>query len=391
MSDIRQLMDMGDSYIENEDYSAALRLYERALKIAMDRRDIDNSAHAHLKIGKIMLVKEKLELAKENFHISEVLFSEAGIDLRYLEAIYYLGRTYFYLHEYKKASKYLKKSLKELGQDQEPPWKVELHYFLGITSIELFSLDVAYENLLKAQKLYQKKAYRRGVADTFFHFGELYWRAEDHRMAHEYFDRAIIIYSEIRSGKDIAETCYMLGKINQEEDNYGAAARFFQSAFNKFNDGGYKLRAADSAIKLGKIHFEENERQEAERLFDKARELYRESGKNKKIAKTYSYQANIYIKAGDTTSARRYFAEALHNFMEANAVENSIECLEKLGKLCLEAGNLKEARHYFLEAIDFNVLSGSPADLSEIRKSIDEIHQKLRNSKKGTLKKKENS
>jgi len=176
------LLEIGESSLKENKFADALHTFERALKIAIDENNHEASVKAHLEMGKILLRNMELEQARDNLKSALEQLGEVKTNSVSSEIYFFLGKSYFLSNEIKKGLKPLKLSLKHIKKDDKPPWKADLHYFLGVIFIEKFSLDQAHENLYKAQKLYQESKNRRGIADTLFQLGNLYYKAEDYKM-----------------------------------------------------------------------------------------------------------------------------------------------------------------------------------------------------------------
>ena len=386
MSETQKLLEMGYSYLEKKDLSTALQFFRRARDTARVTQDKEGEAKACLEIGKIKLNNHEPESAKEYLQIAVSYYSQHKLNINTGYMNFLLGKSHYELHEFKEALKPFKKSLKH--SNKKNPWHADLHYYLGVTSIELFYLDQAHEHLYKAQKMYQEAANRRGIADSLFRLGHLYYQAEDYRMAQGYFDHSVLIYSEIQSEVDVAESCFMLGKVMSEEDNIPGALRYLQSALNRFKDNDHFLESGRTAEKMGKIYLEEGHEENAFEKFNEAIKLYSKAEAGDDAGEVYHRLARISKEKGEKEKTFQYLKEALHHYMEAESPKNSISCLEELGLLYLEEDDLKEARHYFLEAIDMNEMWGNPRDLSAIQQAIDKIHRVLREHEKNVRKKK---
>jgi len=378
MSEIEELLNMGESFLQRNDKIGALRMFERALKIALDNVDMMYGAIAHLEIGKIMLEKKQFKLAGDNFKWASLLFKKSGDTKSYGNALFHLGKTYYLQGKYRKSRKPLESAYKNINEEEFPVICSELHYYLGSVYMDIFYLDRAFEHLNKAQKLFQKTKNRKGAADAFFNQGNLFYKAGDFNVAREYFERSLIIYGEIQRDTEIAEACLKLGAILTKDKNYEGAEKLFKSAFDKFQQNGKILKSADTALLLGEFYIKLEKWNEAEEILEKAIALYRDLDTPQKLADTFYNMTLVLKQKGQNKKEYKNLLNALEHYMLADSYEDGIKILEELGQLCVRDGNLKEARHYFLEAIDLSKNMDINIELSQIKKSIEKINRKLK-------------
>ncbi|MCD4784836.1 MAG: tetratricopeptide repeat protein [Candidatus Eremiobacteraeota bacterium] len=390
MTEIEELLSMGEDFLLRNGKVGALRIFERALKISLDNLDFKSGAKAHLEIGKIMLEKKRARLAGENFKWAAALYKKVMDRRSFGYAAFYLGKSYSLQGKYQKSKKPFETALKIINPDESPEIVAELHYCLGRIYMEVFGLDRAFEHLNQAQKLFQKTQNRKGAADAFFDQGNLFFKAGDFNVAREYFNRSLIIYGEIQSETKMAEACLKLGAILIKDKNFGGAEKLFKSALEKFLRNDKILRCAETSSLLADLYIKGKEWNKAQEILKKAIKLYLELDTPQKLADAYYNMTIVMKETGQNQEEYKNLLYALENYMLAGSHRDGMKILEELGKTCMRDGNLKEARHYFLEAIDLNEARKINIDISHINDSVERIDKKLKKVDDIALNKKRN-
>lgn len=163
------------------------------------------------------------------------------------DALFLIGKSFYYLGEYQKAERKFRELLSSFPESK---YAEESRFFLGKTRFRMENYRQAAETL---EKFVGAEKGNRWRAEALYFLGELYYTQELHDQALDYFRR---FKAEYNSDHRMAEVNSKLGEIFREQDMpdsaivaFAAAAAATELVADKFGplyDLGISLYQADS-------------------------------------------------------------------------------------------------------------------------------------------------
>jgi tetratricopeptide (TPR) repeat protein len=373
-----ELEKLGIDLYEKGNIIGSLRFFERGLKIALDARDPERCARAHFQIGIIMLEKDEVFLAGENFRIATALFKKTGDYEKAKAASFNYGKVLCISGNYKEALKRLRFCLEISQNEAAPEFEAGIYLYAGIANYHLDYLDASYDYLTKSSRLFMQAQDKKGIADTLYYLGKLYIKAEDFAKAKHYFEEAVIAYNELRDAANIAEAASGLAEILVMEEKYGGAATLLNCAAGFFFEAGLTGKYASALGFLGETYYKNKDYDLAEAELLKASPILKNENLTEEEGRVKRLLASVYLETKRTGQAHDTMLEAVELFMESRCFAAAIESLADLADICLAEGYLREARHFLLEALAICQSSGVNSQKASIGKVLDYIEQTLK-------------
>lgn len=193
--------------------------------------------------NKILIFRSEadLERAKNNYQVAADIISQKVIPLvsegsiEYADAIFKLGLYLRLQYKLSEAKKYyeIAQAIYEREHNQEK--LADIYGSLGV----LYESQADYANALayqqKAMEIYKLLGGdKSAMAGNYFNLGEIYYRTKDFDLSLEYFNKALILDTELNSINDMAFDYHRLASLHLELKNFAKALEFNLSAVQLF-------------------------------------------------------------------------------------------------------------------------------------------------------------
>jgi tetratricopeptide (TPR) repeat protein/DNA-binding CsgD family transcriptional regulator len=216
-------------------------------------------------------------------------------------------------NEPEKAVIILQDAISQVNQAEDPAAASAMNALLG---------DAFYylDNMERSLFHYQKSAeinILSGIANTHEHItalgniGYIYDIKEQHLIALDYYNQALILARQLGDKKEIATNLANIGKVQTVQGFYKEALRNMEEALALDREAGDESMIASDLNTIGRIY-------EAWGMFDKAAEYLQQAlainirlGQDDKVAIRYSGLGLVYKAWGKYEEALKYFEMAL--------------------------------------------------------------------------------
>lgn len=207
------LKTVGDIYRSMEDYSNALNLYKKELKVREEIGNKTDLALCYNSIGLIYNFQDDLARSLEYFFKALKTMEEAS-DKKELTRIYNsLGIAYFRQQNITKALEYYTKEVVEGERLKDERSVATAHMNMGAIYAGQGNIDSALKEFIKFQKISEKRNDKAGIALAVMDIGEIYARKGNYAKALEFNTKAMKLYEEAGYKSDLALAYYNQGYI----------------------------------------------------------------------------------------------------------------------------------------------------------------------------------
>ena len=240
------VLEAATYYYDQKEYQKAIEFYALVdvnNLPALDQKDV------LFKSGYALFVRQKWSAAKSYF---ERLINDRTV-VYYYPSNYYHGLTHFYLENYDKALRSLKKA------EDAKQYKNHIPYY--ITQIQ-FAEQKYDEVIAYATPLLKKPSVKKKRELTLL-IGQSFFEKQEYTKALPYLER----YAEITK-KMSKETFYQIGYLQYQSGNYGKAIEHFTEVSTVKSEMGQ-----NALYLLGDCHIKLNEKNDARNAFAAASRL----------------------------------------------------------------------------------------------------------------------
>ncbi|WP_293338108.1 tetratricopeptide repeat protein [Microcoleus sp. CAWBG58] len=222
------MFQQGKQQRQRGDLSAALKSWEKALKL-------------YLKLGDIDSLKKSVEI-----------FHDIGYREQEAKLLSNLGNSYESMTQYKEAIEVYKKSLaifKELGKRNE---EAGVYSNLGNIYNSLGQYQLAIDSLEKSVKIYEELGDRQNKANPLGNLGNSYYFRGEYDLAIDYYKQSLAIEQEFhRDSNDAAITLIGLGNAYIFLNKYQEAIDYCKQSLQISQKLGVPQTEANALGSLG--------------------------------------------------------------------------------------------------------------------------------------------
>ncbi|MFO7796059.1 MAG: tetratricopeptide repeat protein [Promethearchaeati archaeon] len=176
------------------------------------------------------------------------------------------------------------------------------------------------------------------IAHQYKIFGNVYSRVGNFQTAHEYYNKALDIFKELKNSKGIS-------------DIYGCIAVNFQAEFQNLKMKRWLEKSKEKLESAQKYHLIEIEIKEQRIEFFKEKGVNNLKIEKKNLALAYSNIANIFREKGELDKALRYQKKALDIFENMNDIHGICRSLLNIGNIYGNKNEHQKALDYQFRAL----------------------------------------
>lgn len=372
----------GSLYLIKGDYDKALLMFEKALPLAKKALDIKSEGSVYKGIGDIYYYKDDLNKALELYEKALPFFLKAK-DIRLEGDIYKSeGDLYFYEDDlnqskamYDKALALYEASGNELGMANIFEGEGQLYFFKGDN-------DKAFQMNEKALKLYEKLRDRVGQGSVYKNKGDIFYYSGNNTEALEMYDKALPFFEKAENIIGQGNIYHMKGEIYLNYSDNTKAFEMFERALTFHKQAQSLLGQGNVYFREGDIYFKTGDDAKALEMFDKAKSFYEN-------AKSLLSAGNVCIREGNIYQRLENYDKAIEMYDKAISLFKSIEEPRGLGTayrckgdIFLERGDFAKAAEMFNMALPLFKKINSPLGEGNAYQSIGELYLKQGNIKR---------
>ncbi|MBY0501354.1 MAG: tetratricopeptide repeat protein [Alphaproteobacteria bacterium] len=274
-----------------------------------------------------------------------------------------LGRTYFYLGDYKKADELFQVSLPyiQVHGNENIQKTAKILDILGVIYRELGNYPEAEKTLEKSLAIYEQydpQNYRE-IAHTLTHLGSIHKELGNDNKAKSVLERSLPLYQKCppKSEKDSLWTLVHLGMVHRDLGDYQKAINVFQESLHiyKTHFPENYVRQASVLASLGNVYNLAGDHVKAKEVLSESIAIYKKyfSENDRGYTSATVYLADAHKALNEYQQAKELFTKSL-KFYENYYGKDHIEVariLRKLGKLYYFEGLLEVAESTLNQAL----------------------------------------
>lgn len=236
----KALINIGFAYMYVQYSKDALEFLLEGLELYIEANDSTGIMNSYYNLGYFYGTFEDFPKSIESFRKAEKFAIELNHEKRLAGIYNNLGLMYNYSGLYDKANTYNFKSLK-LSEKIGDKSVGYTHLNIGLNYSKEGNFEKSLEHHFKALAIFQESGEKRYIALCLKNIGDDY---SDHNLdsAVQYFNKAYLIYLELKDLESISRYFMVIGNINMEQNNTTDATVNYQKAIDIFpEDGSRKL------------------------------------------------------------------------------------------------------------------------------------------------------
>lgn len=295
---------LGGLYERSDDYSEAMRAYERVLMLAEARDDGQWKSIALVSIGRIHHQQNNIEKA-ENYYDQALAFE----------------------------------------QDQQRI--ADLHKRLGSIHMARSDTSDAEKQFLKAVAIYKELKLESDVAAMYSHLGGVRMEYGDFEKAESQHLEALKIYEKLKDKSGMGWQYNSLALVYRERGDTDTAEQYHKKAITVYEQIDERPGLARQLRFLGELYALRDELEQAETVFFRALGIYESMGNTDGLATQYSRLGQIYQKREDLDQSEHYQRKALAAYEAVGSKGGMAEAYGDLGMIYRERGELDKTEEYW--------------------------------------------
>lgn len=227
--------------------------------------------------------------------------------------------------------------------------------------------------------LAQNLSFKDGEARLYLLSGETYIIKGIFSKSIASYEKALIIYKDLKENNQIAETLNSLGRVFEKKGDYEKAiSNYIQSLKirEKLND---KRGIASSLNSIGVIYLATEDTMNARLSFEKAYKLISEVKNQNGIALVLNNLGLLYDKMGKTDTALNYFNQSLKILEEINNISSISMIITNIGNMYYNKEDYTKALEYYRKSLTIKEQIGDLTGIISVYINIGVLYQKQGN------------
>lgn len=234
--------------------------------------------------------------------------------------------------------------------------KADCFHGLGLIYYYKGQYDRSLENYLSSMKLLEtlhksekgnlKVWYQRRIADNLHDIGKVYYRQKQHKISLATFDKALMIYKNIKYQRGISGCYNNMAGVYDALGDFDKTLYYLQESLKIAKQLGHKQHIATGMNNIGLCYQMQGKYDQALQNFHKALKMREELGDIKGLAYSYTDMGQLYLEKKEYQTALSYFIKALDYSKQASSKEREKSCYEELATTYAHLGNMSEAYKY---------------------------------------------
>ncbi len=383
---LRALIDQGNRFFEQGDYSQALAAHRQALGMAERLGDRAGIARAQNSIGNVLLAQgdyaQALDYFRKSLALSEALGDKAGVanTVRNIGNIHYsqgdfalaldsfrrglelsenlgdkagvarslgsLGVVYDVQGDYAQSLEYYRKCLKQFEAIDDKFGIARTLGNIAVVQHNRGDYDQSLESNRRSLALFEEKGNKAGSARTLNNIGLVYVSQGNYAQALEYFQQSLKLKETLGDKYGAANTLAGIGNIHTEQGNYAQALEYFRKGLAMKEGLGDKSGMALALNYIGVVHESQGDYAQALGYFQKSLAISESLEEKPRIASTLNNIGIIHLRRGE-------YAQALERFRNSLAMNESLGDKASVATTLYNLGSVYLRQGDYAKALDF--------------------------------------
>jgi signal transduction histidine kinase len=237
----------------------------------------------------------------------------------------------------------------EIAQDIDYK-KGEADAFTNLVRLHLkqYESSISLEYALSAIKLYEELGDKENAGYNLMQIGVIYYTSQNLEKSQEYYDRAIIAFTELDNKEKLATLYYLSGLNNTALENYDIALEQLRNAYRYKESLDNTQGMAECLSGIAQLYLNRNEADSALNFLQKAEELVWDTGNEYGKAKIRIMGSEAYRLKGDIQTSTGYAKEALLFADMSDARELRLESYQALSRSMELFGEFESAYRWHI-------------------------------------------
>ncbi|MDP2905268.1 MAG: tetratricopeptide repeat protein [Candidatus Omnitrophota bacterium] len=249
------------------------------------------------------------------YYFDYARYSEKKSDKSNLFAAYIgLGWCYHLQGDFPKAFDFYNKALVLCRENSDKLNEADVLGKLAVWHMDKKDYDVALELLTKSAEIdrWRPKSYKQkyNLACDYFNLGLLFANKRDFTMAKEFYDKSLVLFTELKLIHELSDYYFNVGEIYSFEKEYHKAMDFYLKGLDIDRMKGNIWSLASDYDMLGELAMEMDDLKKAEEYFQLAIATSQKINALPELASASRNLARLYKKARKKNKAREYFRQA---------------------------------------------------------------------------------
>ncbi len=224
---------------------------------------------------------------------------------------------------------------------------------LNTLSIKYLNISI-YEQALKyakqAQLLAENIKYKKGIANSYYYIGFVYYNQFSYKTAHDFFLVALKNYEEIGDQQQVANLYNIIGTIYETQGDFSNAVKSYLRGLKTYEIIGDKLGIADSYNNIGVIYKNQGFKDMALENYLKSLKIYNEIGDKEKVASAYNNIGVVYYN-------QHNYNKSLESHKISLKISEEIGDKQGMGDNYSNIGNIYWNQEDYEQALDYHLKS----------------------------------
>jgi len=234
---------------------------------------------------------------------------------------------------------------------------VRVNYFVGKAYNETRQPEIALDYFEKAQERIQDTIAAQPILRNIFkQSGLAKLQLSNYKSARQDFQKAIVIFEQIRDRKNIAFLEHNIGNTYLGEGDFDLAVVFFKKAGRSFDKLRMTSNVIEAMAKTGMTYIEAKNSNLALNEFNKAIARAERAKDEKALGIAKRYMAYFYDEKEFYDEALRWQEAALEHFITAKDTLEQGKMLSELGLTLMELNELEKGFDKEIEALQLFAL-----------------------------------
>ncbi|MES2836307.1 MAG: tetratricopeptide repeat protein [Bacteroidota bacterium] len=243
-------------------------------------------------------------------------------------------------------------------------------------ALNLLNTDLkgSSEYAQRANQLAEKISYRKGEAYSYYAIAESFYVQGDFEKSKLFYNKSLVIYTELNDDKGIAETKNHLGALLHKQGNNNDALTLCIDALKLFEKIKYKSGIASAYINVGLIY-------DNLQNYDKAIEFYNKAIVYAKEVDDLNTQASANNNLGGIYTDTKKYDLAIEHLTLSMQLKEKIgnkvgvgSSLNNLGAVYYEMKELDKALEFFKKALEIKTELGDKNGIFSSTNNIGSVY-----------------
>ncbi len=371
---VRALLNQGNRFYEQGDFTRALVMYRQAQSMAEQLGDQPGTARAQNSIGNVHTAQGDYAQALEYFRKSLALSETLGDRIAIANTLRNLGNIQYFQGDYAQALVFFLRGLEISEKLEDRAGIARSLGSLGVVYNVQGDHAQALDYYRKCLKQFEAMDDKLGIAKTLGNIAVVQYNQGDFAQALESNRQSLTLFEQKGDKAGSARTLNNIGNDYVAQGNYAQALEYYQQSMRLKEAVGDKTGAANTLANIGNIHTKQGNYAQALEYFRKSLAMKEVLGDRSGIALALNYIGVVHDLQGN-------YAQALACFQRSLAMSEALEekpiiasTLNSIGIVHQRQGNYAQALERFQKSLAMNEALGDKDGIASTLFNLGSIH-----------------